>query len=75
MEGGVVNAELWSAVTCHRFPALATRRQSRAAFSGPRISWCIAVAFEGDKPPAESGVKPPHSIACGENFIHLDYEH
>jgi len=29
-------ARIWSAVTCHRFSALATCRQSRAVSSGPR---------------------------------------
>jgi hypothetical protein len=25
--------------------------------------------FDGDKLPAESGVKPPHSKACGDDLI------
>jgi len=68
MEVDDLNAKLWSAVTCHRFPALATRRQSWAAFSGPRMSSSAACLFDGDKSPAESADKSAHSKACGENF-------
>jgi hypothetical protein len=71
MKPGERNAKLWSAVTCHRFAALATRLQSRVAFSGPRASWATTIAFDGDKSPAESADKSAHSKACGENFVGL----
>lgn len=52
-------------MTFHRFAALATCHQSKAAFSGLRINLDVAFAFDGDKSPAEIGVEPPHSKAYG----------
>jgi hypothetical protein len=43
------------------FLALATRRQSRAAFSGPAKEWDAPFAFEDDKSSAESADKSAHS--------------
>jgi hypothetical protein len=59
---------MWSAVTCHRFSALATCRQSKAAFSS-LTNWLDAsLMLDGDKSPAESADKSAHSKACGVQF-------
>ena len=56
---------IWSAVTCHRFSALATCRQNRAAFSGSTDKQNAPLMLDGDKSPGESADKSAHSKACG----------
>jgi len=53
--------QLWSAVTGHRLHGLAdlSAKQSSVQRLAERIKHQLA--FDGDKSPAESGVKSPHS--------------
>ena len=62
-------AKIWSAVTCHRFPAMATCRHSRAAYSGSPNSRDASLMLDGDKSPAESADKSAHSK--GRRFGHV----
>ncbi len=67
----VQTPNLWSAVTCHRFSALATCRQRRAASSGTPTDQCASRLIDGDKSPRESLDKSKHSKTCGRGVSRI----
>ena len=55
--------EIWSAVTCHRFGRLGDSLPKQGRVERPGRAPGSPRACDGDKSPAESGDKSPHSKA------------
>ncbi len=53
--------EIWSAVTCHRFRRLGDLSPKQGCVQRPGEKVRRPLAFDGDKSPAKSGDKSPHS--------------